>query len=183
MPVENERKFVLYPTIEEELVNVPAHQRITQGYLKAATEGVVVRLRKAKHYENNEKTDLKRIFTFKSRNPDFTSTEIETEISKKDFDSIWPKTTRQLTKTRYKLPSGNLWWEIDVFLGFNGSYFWMAEIELPEKQDWPDIVPEYIKNHLLFKVPLTDSRFSSKKLCDESYAKNLFKQLIKEQQK
>jgi len=183
MAVENERKFVLYPSVEEELVNVPAHQRITQGYIRTSAEGVAIRLRKAKYYENNEKTDLKRIFTFKSRNPDFTSTEIETEITKKDFDAIWPKITRQLTKTRYNIKHGELWWEIDTFRGFGGSYFWMAEIELPEKQDWPDVVPDYIKNHLLYKVPLTDGRFSSKKLCDESYAKNLFKQLIKEQKK
>lgn len=71
-------------------------------------------------------------------------------------------------------------WEIDVFKNLdNKSYFWMAEIELPEGQQWPQIVPSYIKENLMYKVPIEDCRFSSRRLSDSEYAMNLFNLLSK----
>jgi len=178
--IENERKYVLLPSITEELKKLSSYQKITQGYIQNSADGLQIRFRKTKFYEDNKKTETKRIFTLKSKNSDFTSTEIEIEISKPDFDSIWPKVNQTLEKIRYKVPEQDLYWEIDVFYDKEKEYFWMAEIELPDKQEWPTFIPDYIKNHLLYKVPLTDVRFSSKKLCDVTYANNVFKHLIKE---
>ena len=180
MPIENERKYVLHSSIEEELKDKPCH-KIKQGYIQNSAEGLQVRLRKVKHYIDNKKVDTKRIFTLKSKNTNFTSTEIETDLSKEDFDAVWPKVHQSLIKTRYKIEEGKLCWEIDVFHGVNGNYFWMAEIELPDTQEWPKSVPDYIKEHLLFKVPLTDGRFSSRKLYDETYANNLLNMLTEKE--
>jgi CYTH domain-containing protein len=179
MPIENERKYVLHPSIEEELSSLTSVcYKIDQGYIQNSAEGLQVRFRKVRSYKHDKKYDTKRIFTLKSKNADFTSTEIETEVSKDDFKAVWPKVTNQLSKTRHKVFELEGYWEIDVFHGPNGNYFWMAEIELPDKKEWPDSVPEYITKHLLFKVPLTDNRFSSRKLYDETYANNILNTLL-----
>lgn len=174
MPIENERKYVLNPSVEDEFPGISIFHKVEQGYIQNSAKGLQIRFRKVKFYKDGEKTHTGRVFTLKSKNSDFTSTEIEQEISKDDFNAIWPKVTHQLTKTRYKVPVGDLWWEIDVFHGKDGNYFWMAEIELPGTQEWPESVPDYIEKHLLYKVPLTDGRFSSRKLYDEDYANILF---------
>lgn len=182
MPLENERKYVLHPTIESELKDVEVYHKISQGYIQNSARGVQVRFRKIKTYNDGNKIETKRIFTLKSKNSDFTSTEVECDLSKEDFDAVWPKVHQRLKKTRYKIEDNGLIWEVDVFHGPDDrNYFWMAEVELPDHQEWPNHVPNFIKNNLLYKVPLTDGRFSSKKLYDITYAYNLFKQVTKEQ--
>tara|TARA_Y100000034_G_scaffold38278_1_gene47005 strand:+ start:25307 stop:25858 length:552 start_codon:yes stop_codon:yes gene_type:complete len=183
MPIENERKYVLLPSMEEEFKDRSIYYRVEQGYVQNAAEGFQIRFRKAEHYIGHKKVDTKRIFTLKSKNCDFTSTEIEVELSEDDFNALWPKVHQSLAKTRYKIKEDDLCWEIDIFHGEKGNYFWMAEIELPGKQEWPPFVPNYIEKHLLYKVPLTDHRFSSRKLSDKTYANNLFDQIVKEQER
>lgn len=180
--IENERKYVLLPSIEEVLQNLTCYCQIEQGYIQNSAKGLQIRLRKVKDYVNGKKYNTDRIFTLKSKNADFTSTEIETELSKEDFDAVWPKVHQSLNKTRYNMSESEGVWEIDVFHGANGDYFWMAEIELPDHQEWPDSVPKYIKKHLLYKVPLTDGRFSSRKLYDETYANNLLSMLTEKEE-
>ena len=54
----------------------------------------------------------------------------------------------------------------------------MAEIELSSKQKWPSHTPDYIEQNLLYKVPLTDERFSSRLLYDVAYATKLYKMCL-----
>lgn len=182
MPIENERKYILLPSIEKMLAKLTCLHNIKQGYIQNSAEGLQVRFRKIRYYEDDKKVETKRIFTLKSKNADFTSTEIETELSKEDFNAIWPKVHQVVNKTRYKIDEGECTWEIDVFHGENNNYFWMAEVELPDHQEWPDYVPNYIKDHLLYIVPLTDGRFSSRKLYDETYANNLLSVLTEKEE-
>lgn len=178
MPIENERKYVLFPTIERKLPLGDFSHKITQGYIKNSGEGVQIRLRKVEIYQGETKFDTRRFFTLKSKNADFTSTEVEMHLSESDFNAIWPKVHCQLTKTRYKVHEDSLCWEIDIFHGPDDNYFWMAEIELPSKQKWPASTPDYIEQNLLYKVPLTDERFSSRKLYDVAYATKLYKECL-----
>ena len=78
MPIENERKYVLLPSMEEEFKDRSIYYRVEQGYVQNAAEGFQIRFRKAEHYIGHKKVDTKRIFTLKSKNCDFTSTEIFT---------------------------------------------------------------------------------------------------------
>ena len=103
MPIENERKYVLFPTIERKLPMGEFSHKITQGYIKNSGEGVQIRLRKIEIYQGEKLFDTRRIFTLKSKNADFTSTEIEMSLSEPDFKAIWPKIHCQLTTTRYKV--------------------------------------------------------------------------------
>lgn len=80
----------------------------------------------------------------------------------------------RLEKTRYKLPDG---WCVDFFLDHDdATYFAMAECEMPEGQLEPKWTPEIITKALIFAVPSTDQRFSSKLVSDVRYAKTLFKE-------
>jgi len=55
--------------------------------------------------------------------------EIEREITKEVFDRAWPRTRdRRLQKSRYRVPAGDLTWEIDVFTSIE---LVLAEVELP----------------------------------------------------
>jgi hypothetical protein len=50
----------------------------------------------------------------------------------------------------------------------------LAEVELKEGSPRPKRLPEFIKKHLLYEVPLTDDRFSNKRLGDVDYATRLY---------
>lgn len=69
-----------------------------------------------------------------------------------------------LSKDRYIYEEDGLKWEIDFFKNGEDLYFVMAEIELPEGHVRPTKIPSLLKQHLLYEVPLTDDRFSNRKL-------------------
>ena len=56
----------------------------------------------------------------------------------------------------------------------------VAEIEMPEGQLEPNSLPDIVKNNLIFKVPLNDSRFSNKLLASERYVVELLKEIKNE---
>lgn len=124
----------------------------------------------------------RRIFTVKNRNADGTATEVEMLLEEADFNVYWKNTEHALNKLRY-IYYHDIWsirykWEIDVFKDSNDeSYFWMAEIELPEGDLDPIEIPPIVRDHLIYKVPLTDGRFSSIKLSDIGYAKELLRRI------
>lgn len=171
MPVENERKFVLkLDTSEKDFAKLASRiDEIEQIYLVFG-EGRSVRIRKTscgtcRTYEMTFKQDV-----------DGKTVEIETKIDKKDYDLLSKGALLKLCKTRYKIKN----WDVDFFK--DGSiYFVQAEIEMPENQENPDAVPDFIKNNLVYTVKKDDRRFSSKKLGDVKYARRLMDSLMKGQ--
>lgn len=97
MPIENEIKIILSRSSEliEFLIDLPK-KYIEQYYCDGG---------RVRSYGD------KYVFTFKKTLPDFTNLEIETEISKHDFDIFKSIAKRYLKKTRYYYENC----EIDVF--------------------------------------------------------------------
>src|SRR5581483_11864739 len=107
--------------------------------------------------------------------------EIENQIEERDFNDLWTQCMNKLEKIRYVITDKcGQKWEIDFFKDHNGSnYFCLAELEMPEGQKTPLFVPKFIRENLIFEVPLTDCRFASKLLADIRYSNDLYK-LFKE---
>ena len=102
--VEIERKYVL-PAAPPELEQFPC-ERIQQGYVAIADDGVEVRVRR-----RGDKTSL----TIKS-GPGEVRVEEELSIDKRRFDALWSLTEgRRLSKTRHLVPLGDLTVEVDVY--------------------------------------------------------------------
>lgn len=170
MPTENELKFMLeYKDTEDKfrkLAESKAH--IMQGYL-FFSKGTSLRLRriKNKYYLTLKSTVNGRVV------------EVENQIDERDFNDLWTQCMNKLEKIRYFLSDAhNQIWEVDYFKDHNGNnYFCLAELEMPEDQQKPNYVPIFIRDNLLFEVPLTDCRFASKLLADVRYATDIYKQI------
>jgi adenylate cyclase len=116
--VEIERKFV----VAELPAGFGEHsgQRIEQGYLAIAADGVEVRVRRR---------DGRATLTVKS-GPGHVRTEEELAIDERRFESLWPLTDgRRVTKTRHEIPlDAELTAELDVYDGAHDGLV-TAEIE------------------------------------------------------
>jgi adenylate cyclase len=102
-PVEVERKWLV-----QDLPDVSGHegQEVIQGYIALGADGTEVRLRQ---------TDGKFFQTVKSEGG-LVRDEIEIELTKDQFESLWGATAgRRLKKTRYTLPWEGKKVEIDVY--------------------------------------------------------------------
>ena len=176
MPTENERKFVLNVDSEDAIlysdIDLTGY-RIEQAYLPA--EKGAIRIRSSEQMGKLSDT-TERFFTFKCKVPD-RLVEIETPIDERDFNSLWEELERYLFKYRYVTYHNSQKWEIDFFVHDDIVYFAMAECELPEGQTEPAEIPDFIKDNLLYEVPIDNKGFSSKDLCDQKYAGDLLKRL------
>lgn len=106
--------------------------------------------------------------------------EIENKLDKRDFDDLWGIALNKLEKIRYEVKAGKYVWECDFFKDYrNETYIAVAEIELPEGQLEPETLPTFVKDNLLYKVALTDTRFSNKLLGDARYACDLLAEINK----
>jgi len=114
--VEIERKFL----VERLPDGLPPGERIEQGYLAIAPDGVEVRVRRRAGTAT---------LTVKS-GPAHVRTEVELEIGDARFTALWPLTEgRRLAKTRHVLPLGDgLDAEIDVYEGAHAGLL-VAEVE------------------------------------------------------
>ncbi len=75
--------------------------------------------------------------------------EVEEATSSEVFDGIWPLTDgRRVRKRRYRVPAGDLIWEIDQFLDRD---LVLAEVELPAV-DTPVVPPEWLQPYLVREV-------------------------------
>ena len=75
--------------------------------------------------------------------------ESERELTLDEFKSLWPRTAGcRLTKTRTKVPEGNLVWEID---DYDALDLVLAEVELPTA-DTKVTVPDWLAPHLIREV-------------------------------
>lgn len=143
IPQEIERKFLinlenLPPEIKEKLEKYPGIN-IKQGYISIEDEGNEARLRK----EGN-----KFFLTVKNQSLG-TREEIENEITKEQFEKIWPLTKgRQIEKTRYSFPYQHCTIYIDFYRGkLEGLN--LAEIEFPSQEDAENFkTPEWLKEEV-----------------------------------
>jgi adenylate cyclase len=104
-PIEVERKW-LVPTPPD----LPAHQgkNVIQGYIAVAEDGTEVRLRQIGE----------QFFQTVKSEGGLVRGEIEVELSKQQFDVLWPATAgRRLEKTRYSVPWAGKTVEVDVYHG------------------------------------------------------------------
>jgi CYTH domain-containing protein len=75
--------------------------------------------------------------------------EYEEEIAPGEFERLWPLTAgARVRKRRYRVPDGELVWEIDEFLD---RELWLAEIELPSA-DTEVEVPEWLAPYVVRDV-------------------------------
>jgi CYTH domain-containing protein len=116
--IEIERKFLLSER-PPELDRHPG-QRIEQGYLAIAPDGVEVRVRRRAG---------RATLTVKS-GPGHVRTEEELDLDERRFGSLWPLTEgRRVTKTRHEIPlAGGAIAELDVYDGAHDGLM-TAEIE------------------------------------------------------
>jgi CYTH domain-containing protein len=182
MPTENERKFVIDLGCEEEIAGLASKKYlIAQGYM-VTTKGITVRARKRFDYRSKDKNHFQYYFTLKA-NAGGRCVEIEDRINERDFNDLWSICRNKLEKIRYvvthrRTRKPTLDWELDFFKDHrNETYFALAEIELPEGKEAPDVIPDFVKNNLLFEVPLTDNRFGNKLLGDARYAANILQDI------
>lgn len=144
---------------------------IKQGYL-AFSKGMTTRIRCI--------TTLKKerwYLTFKQK-INSRVIEIEKKIDSRDGHDLWDVCVGKLKKNRYAIDNEGVTWELDIFK--KGTlYFILAEVELEEGAPRPKTVPPFLKDYILYEVPLTDDRFSNKRLGDAEYATNLYKQIKK----
>lgn len=163
MPIENERRYLLrdYDDLEialKKMYFVP--EIIQQGYLDVNT-----RIRRI--------LDGDTTFTWKKRLSDGKTMEIETRISEIDFDLLFKECERHQTKRRYTFFHGSLRWDVDFHFDNTGVFFARAEVEMPAEMKEPPIPFWAIHPHIVAKVDLDDTRFSSYNICNKDYAINL----------
>ena len=121
-PVEVERKWLV-----RDLPDVSGHEgkEVLQGYIAIAADGTEVRLRQ---------TDGKFFQTVKSEGG-LVRGEIEIELSKDQFETLWPAAAgRQLKKTRYAVHWAGRQVEVDVYQGPLGGLI-VAEVEFPSPSE------------------------------------------------
>jgi CYTH domain-containing protein len=175
MPTENERKFIIDISCEKNVNELSSEQYfISQGYL-ISTRGITTRIRKSVKNSNGSESYY---FTLKV-NTNGRCVEIENKLDQRDFNDLWSITLNQLEKIRYIIKHEKNIWEIDFFKDYkNQTYMAVAEVELPEDQMEPESIPNIIKKNLLFKVPLTDNRFSNKLISNAKYAAELLNEIL-----
>jgi CYTH domain-containing protein len=168
MPIENERKFVLDqdPALERRLAATPG---VTRSYLRQAyldAPGLRIRVIESAG-------TVRHIFSYK-RSVDDQMVEIETEIAAIDFARLWKLRGETLQKARYSWLDGRFHWDVDFFkTGDGGTYFALAEVEMPETESVPPPPPPLLAPHVLLLAPRNDARFTSKRLSDRAHAERL----------
>lgn len=180
MPTEHEYKYVLKfdsKLVLDMVLQGDKIEYIEQGYLGSG-KGNTVRIR---CITKNKNTKPKKTwyYTFK-RKVKGRNIEIEKKIDARDGADLWGECTSKLRKKRctffYKER-----WEVDLFYDANEKfYFAMAEIEMKEGSPPPSKLPDFLKKKVLYAVPLTDERFSNKRLANVEYTKELYRQLTEE---
>jgi CHAD domain-containing protein/CYTH domain-containing protein len=136
---EVERKFLLsgLPPLEDAEGSV----EIEQGYLPG--ERLVERLRRI------ESPDTVELVRTVKEGSGLTRLEVEEPVTPGVFDQFWPLTEgRRLRKRRYRIPEGDLVWEIDEFLDRD---LVLAEVELPGPTS-EIAIPGWLRPHVIREV-------------------------------
>ncbi len=133
---EIERKYLLrgMPTLPEGAVRT----EIAQGYLPG--ERLQERVRRV-----SRAGEPPRYYRTVKLGSGISRTEVEEEADQATFRRLWPLTKgRRIRKLRFKVPDGDLTWEIDRF---RGRRLVLAEIELPS-EDYEVQIPDWLRDHI-----------------------------------
>lgn len=154
MATETERKFLVNLAAWHR-TGKPEGKHYRQGYLLIADDRAIrIRLAGDKAY-----------VTIKSSAKGISRKEYEYEIPFADGKEILQDFKLPETeKIRYRIPAGELTWEVDEFLGANTGLV-IAEIEL-EQEDQPFEKPDW-----LGKEVTEDERYANSSLAISSYTK------------
>ncbi len=137
--VEIERKYLLreLPPAARDTAAV----EIRQGYLPGAR--LVERLREVR------RDGAASWFRTVKSGTGVLRQELEEETTRDLFETVWPLTEgRRVAKRRYRVPAGDLTWEIDEFLDRD---LILAEVELPAV-DVPVEPPEWLRGFIVREV-------------------------------
>lgn len=163
MPTENERKYVLSdPETVLALWPRESWSEIRQGYLRGDA-----RIRRRSGEADS--------FTYKiaaGQAGEERLIEIETALDARDFNDLWPLTTRRIHKLRRTTTDAHgLHWDIDLFLNVAGDFhFAMAECEMPEGQGAPPEALPALAPHIAYVVPRErQTEFANARLSDPAY--------------
>lgn len=170
MPVENEFNYVLDDadgSLRERLARIPGVEAwsVVQAYLTDEN--------RIRSFDDLVTGETRYIFSFK-RKVAGEVREIETPISKEDFESLLPTAGRSLRKTRYAFQEAGVHWDVDYFEGRKGVYFVKAEAEVPKSVRSAPPPCESIAANVLYEAG-KQSGFSSRRLADEAYARDLMR--------
>jgi CHAD domain-containing protein/CYTH domain-containing protein len=131
---EIERKYLLrrMPALPEGAVRT----EIAQGYLPG--ERLQERVRRVRRAG-----EPARYYRTVKLGSGLSRTEVEEEADESTFRRLWPLTKgRRIRKLRFKVPDGDLTWEIDRF---RGRRLVLAEIELPS-EDHEVQIPDWLRD-------------------------------------
>lgn len=170
MPVENEFNYVLDDadgSLRGRLARKAGvrTREIVQAYLTDEN--------RIRSFHDSEKGETTYVFSFK-RKVEGKVREIETPLSKEDFDALLPTATRTLRKTRYAFEEAGAHWDVDYFEGRKGTYFVKAEAEVADSIRVAPAPCETIAANVLYEAG-KQSGFSSRRLADEAYARDLMR--------
>ncbi len=125
-PLEIERKFLLTETPPS--LGVYTKHEIEQGYLGTSDDG---RIRKSddQYFKTVKKGEGK------------VRVEIESQISKEEFERLWPTTEgKRVSKTRYLIPYQENTIEVDLYHGALTGLL-TAEVEFSSIDDCDKFIP------------------------------------------
>ena len=126
---EIERKFVV-KSLPEAFEKYP-HDIIRQGYLAVTADGTEVRLRQRGEC----------FFQTVKSGKGLQRTEAEIELGAAQFETLWSMVLGQkISKTRYRIPHGDLTIELDIFRG-DLTGLLVAEVEFTNKQRAEAFIP------------------------------------------
>ncbi|MDR2475072.1 MAG: CYTH domain-containing protein [Bacteroidales bacterium] len=132
MPKEIERKFLLNGN---DYRNLSQGKHYRQGYLASNSESTI----RVRTIDNSTA-----VITIKGKKVGFTCPEFEYNIPVEDAIFILTNICVKpiIEKIRYRVPLGELVWEIDEFMGENEGLI-VAEVELPA-ENYPVLLPAWV---------------------------------------
>lgn len=134
--VEIERKFLLtgMPSLPDGAVRT----EIVQGWLPG--ERLQERIRRVRR-----RGEPPKYYRTVKLGSGLSRTEVEEEADEATFRRLWSLTKgKRVRKLRFKVPDGDLTWEIDRFAG---RRLFLAEVELPS-EDYEVRVPDWLSGHV-----------------------------------
>lgn len=177
MPTEHEFKYVL--SLFTDVDSMPWEKcfLIRQGYL-AFSKGMTTRIRSIQAVDETGSLvgKPKWYLTFKQKVRNRVI-EIEKKLDDRDGADLWAVCVGKLKKYRHVVDNEGIKWEVDLFFKGNHQYFVLAEVELEEGSPRPKILPDFLKQWVVYEVPLTDDRFSNKRLGDVEFATDLYNKM------
>ena len=181
MPIEREFKYILSNSEMLETILAKKSETthvICQGYLN---KGCRVRSVQPISRNGKPKGPVRYLFTYKHNlSSDGGILEIETYITKWDFELAWGDASQKVFKTRYELFHEGHTWEIDTLRDAQEkTYLIIAECEVDPEHGRPAIIHPLVEKNLIYEVEENDPRFTNRKLSDPAYATDLLESVLK----